>query len=84
MCVRASVRQFVAFYKKLLISFTFHDISTKFGDNVYAYKNMPASNFGLILKKKMATKGFFRFSFLISPYHLPLALFIATVLNFSG
>ena len=43
-------------------------------ENVYAYKNMPTINFGVILKNKMAASIMFQFCSLSFPYPLSLAL----------
>ena len=57
-CVRPSVRDsvipFVTFYKNLYFSASIKGIFTNFAHNVYIQENTPSTNFGLILKKKMA------------------------------
>ena len=53
-CVRASVIPFVTFYKNLYFSASIKGIFTNFSHNVYIQENMPSTNFGLILKNKMA------------------------------
>ena len=69
-----SVSLFGTLYKKLYISFTFKDILIQFSHNVYAYKNMPAINFGLILKNKMAVIAVFQFFSHIFSYPLSFAV----------
>ena len=53
-CVCASVIPFVTFYKNLYFSASIKGIFTNFAHNVYIQENMPSTNFGLILKNKMA------------------------------
>ena len=71
--VSVCVRSFVMFCKTLSVSFTFEDILTKFGDNVYAYKNMPAKNLRLILKNKMAATVLFCFPIFLCPFSLAVS-----------
>ena len=64
MSVRACVRPFVTFYKRLHNSFVFEHKFTKLRQQVYVNKVMSFLAFGLILKNKMATRAIFRFFFI--------------------
>ena len=63
MSVRACVRPFVTFYKKLRNSFVYEHKFTKLKQKVYVNKVMSFIALGLILKNKMAARAVFRFFF---------------------
>ena len=71
MSVRACVRPFVTFYKRLHNSFVYEHKFTKLTQKVYVNKDMSLLTFGLILKNKMAARAIFQFFFI---FQNPLTL----------
>ena len=82
--VRASVRPFVTFYKRLHNSFVYEHKFTKLTQKVYVNKGKSFLTFGLILKNKMAARAFFLFFFLHFSKPSYSGCVIVIVLNFSG